>query len=433
MRRLTATALLVLAGLAACSHTPDQAAAPPSAVLDRYPLIPLRADLGEFLIPDERIYVQQAMASVEKVIKLRLADADIQSTRIGAGNRRGDHSTPHGCFPAEFTIQPRNPQGTAAAGIAHQRNHGKTFPATVRFSNSETTDVQDRRSASIGLALKIDLQGAGYSEADFLPGTQPPGVREQDFLTGTSRTFLSPDIKDYSWLFEKRVDPGIGDFVQLILTHPKVIYDRAIAPRFRGKSAAPVLLQKEFSGVLPYAWDTHAAKFKFIPCHAFDPGKFPFDDKDPRYQMKMIAQFLASGHACYRMRVQVRPDGLPEQPASAGATAVPVDPRSSPLEKVFPIEDATVYWPDGAAPADLGTGASAVRASAEFEDVGTIRIKQGTAPLADQACEALAYNPWHGLKVHQPLGNLSRARLVVYRHSEHVRRDIYREQALQQR
>ena len=36
-----------------------------------------------------------------------------------------------------------------------------------------------------------------------MPGTQPPGVREQDFLTGTSRTFLAPDIKDYSWLFEK--------------------------------------------------------------------------------------------------------------------------------------------------------------------------------------------------------------------------------------
>jgi hypothetical protein len=65
--------------------------------------------------------------------------------------------------------------------------------------------------------------------------------------------------------------------------------------------------------------------------------------------------------------------------------------------------------------------------SADFEDVGTIRIKRGTAPLADQACETLAYNPWHGLKAHQPLGSLSRARLVVYRHSERVRREIYRE------
>jgi hypothetical protein len=441
--RLTSVALLVLAGLAACTHTsgktdgtpstaksPSAAGPGPAAALEPYPLIPLRTDLGEFLIRDEKAYVQQAIVSVEKVIKFRLTDADIQSTRIGAGNRRGDHSTPHGCFSAEFTVQPRNPQGQAAGGIADKRNHGTTFPAIVRFSNSETTDVQDLRSASIGLALKIDLQRAGYSEADFLPGTQPPGAREQDFLSGTSRTFLAPDIKDYSWLFEKRVDPGFTDFVQMILTHPKVLYDRTIAPKFRRKSAAPLLLQKEFSGILPYAWNAHAVKFKFIPCHAFDPEKFPFDHKDPRYQMKMIAQFLAAADACYRMRVQVRPDQLPGQSAGGSLAPAPEDPRANPLEKLFPIEDATVYWPDGNAPAEFQTGSGAVRVSADFEDVGTIRIKQGTAPLADQACEGLAYNPWHGLKAHQPLGSLSRARLVVYRQSERVRREIYREQAI---
>jgi hypothetical protein len=437
---LRSVALLVLAVLTACTHTagntggtPSATESPsatrPGAALETYPLIPLRKDLGEFLIEGEKAYVEQAIVSVEKVITFRRTDPDIQSTRIGAGNHRGDHGTPHGCFPAEFTIQPQDPQGKAAVGIADKRNHGTTFPAIVRFSNSEPTNVQDLQSASIGLALKIDLQRVGYSQADFLPGTQPPGVREQDFLTGTSRTFLSPDIKDYSWLFEKRVDPGITDLVQLILTHPKVFYDRAIAPKFRGKSAAPLLLQKEFSGILPYAWDTHAVKFKFIPCHTFDPEKFAFDHHDPRYQMKMIAQFLAAADACYRMRVQVRPDRSPEQPAVESATAAPADPRSNPLEKLFPIEDATVYWPDGNAPAEFRNGGQVVRVSADFEDVGTIKITRGTAPLADQACESLAYNPWHGLKAHQPLGSLSRARLAVYRHSEHVRREIYREQA----
>jgi hypothetical protein len=437
---LGSVALLVLAGLAACTHTAGKtdgsAAETPSATrpgavaaLDPYPLIPLRKDLGEFLIEGEKAYVEQALVSVEKVITLRRTDPDIRSTRIGAGNHRGDHGTPHGCFPAEFIVHPQDPRGKAAGGIADKRNHGTAFPAIVRFSNSETTDVQDLRSASIGLALKIDLQRAGYSEADFLPGTQPAGVREQDFLTGTSRTFLSPDIKDYSWLFEKRVDPGITELLQVILTHPKVVYDRMLVPKFRGKSEAPLLLQKEFSGILPYAWDTRAVKFKFIPCHAFDPEKFAFDHQDPRYQMKMIAQFLAAADACYRMRVQVRPDRPPAEPAGESATAAPADPRSNPLEKLFPIEDATVYWPEGLAPAEFRTGGRAVRVSADFEDVGTIKITRGTAPLADQACESLAYNPWHGLKAHQPLGSLSRARLAVYRHSERVRREIYREQA----
>jgi hypothetical protein len=117
---LTVVALLVLAGLAACTHsrgtdgTPSAAepARPGSAAgLEPYPLIPLRKDLGEFLIEGEQAYVQQALGSVEKVIKFRMTDPDIRSTRIGAGNHRGDHGTPHGCFPAEFLVQRQDPQG----------------------------------------------------------------------------------------------------------------------------------------------------------------------------------------------------------------------------------------------------------------------------------------------------------------------------------
>lgn len=435
--------LVVVAGMAGCTSRPGNGEGPasanaqpslaPAGALATYPLIPLRTDLGEFLIEDEKAYVRQALDSVERVIKFRMSDQDIQSTRIGAGNHRGDHGTPHGCYPAGFTIQPRDGRGkVAAAGIADARNPGTTFPAIVRFSNSETTDVDDLRSASIGLALKIDLQRAGYSDADFLRGSQQPGAREQDFLTGTNRTFLAHDIKDYSWLFEKRVDPGITDIAQVILTHPKVFYDRQIAPKFRGKSAAPLLLQKEFFGVLPYAWGNQAMKFKFTPCHAFDAGRFEFDHKDPRYQMKLLNQFLATSEACYQMRVQARPE-LPDEPRGAGATGTPMDTRANLLEKAFPIEDATVYWPEDNAPAEVRTSGGVVRLSADFEHVGTITIQPRTPALSDQACEGLAYNPWHGLKAHQPLGSLSRARLVVYEQSELVRREIYRGVATPQR
>ena len=160
---LISVGLVVVAGMAGCTsraekgEAPASANAPPSLVsagaLEPYPLIPLRTDLGEFLIEDEKTYDRQALESVERVIKFRMTDQDIQSTRIGAGNHRGDHGTPHGCYPAGFTIQPRDGPGKVAAGIAAARNHGTTFPAIVRFSNSETTDVDDLRSASIGLAL----------------------------------------------------------------------------------------------------------------------------------------------------------------------------------------------------------------------------------------------------------------------------------------
>jgi hypothetical protein len=439
---LTATALAFLVGLAACTRAPRTGEGPPppaaaqvpppasprekSVALEAYPLIPLRRDLGEFLIDDEQTYVQQALVSVERVIAIRMADKEIQATRVGAGNHRGDHGTPHGCYPAEFTIQPKDASGKAAVGIADVRNHGVRFPSIVRFSNSETTDVNDLRSASIGLALKVNLEQASYSDANFLLGDSRRGVREQDFLTGTNKTFLAKDIKDYSWLFEKRVNPSIVDIGEVILTHPKVFFDRQIAPRFRGKGSAPLLLEKEFFGVLPYAWGDQSVKFKFIPCHDFDVGKFPFDHKDPRYQIKLVSQFLTMSEACYRMVVQVRPERVGDQGPGAGGIGPPADPRATLLEKAFPIEDASVYWPDATAPERIRTSQGVVMVSADFQEVATIRITRGTKALDDQACERLAYSPWNGLKEHQPLGSLSRARLVVYRKSELVRREIYR-------
>src|SRR4029450_11157186 len=91
---LVSVGLVVVAGMAGCTSRPEKAEGPASAnaqpslasagALEPYPLIPLRTDLGEFLIEDEKAYVRQALESVERVIKFRMTDQDIQSTRIGA-------------------------------------------------------------------------------------------------------------------------------------------------------------------------------------------------------------------------------------------------------------------------------------------------------------------------------------------------------------
>ena len=45
--------------------------------------------------------------------------------------------------------------------------------------------------------------------------------------------------------------------------------------------------------------------------------------------------------------------------------------------------------------------------------------------MDDRDCERLAFNPWNGLKAHQPLGSLSRARAAVYKASELARKDLH--------
>jgi hypothetical protein len=66
-----------------------------------------------------------------------------------------------------------------------------------------------------------------------------------------------------------------------------------------------------------------------------------------------------------------------------------------------PIEDATVEWKVKDAP---------------YHRVARIRIPQQRFEDADRMtrCEQVAFNPWHCLAEHRPLGSMNRARREIY-------------------
>ncbi|HEX6828981.1 MAG TPA: hypothetical protein VF104_08375, partial [Burkholderiales bacterium] len=133
-----------------------------------------------------------------------------------------------------------------------------------------------------------------------------------------------------------------------------------------------------------------------------------FSRFDAGYQARVVREFLGSNDICYKMSIQKRP------------RAASADERDA-IEKAFPVEDAMVEWPksDGAT----------VAWNAEFREIARLTIKAGTVAMADGQCEKLAFNPWNGLKAHQPLGSLNRARWEVYGESDTVREKIYQEMA----
>jgi hypothetical protein len=67
----------------------------------------------------------------------------------------------------------------------------------------------------------------------------------------------------------------------------------------------------------------------------------------------------------------------------------------------MPIEDASVEWSAAQSP---------------WLPVARIRIPpQAVAdPDADQACEAMSFNPWNALVEHRPLGSFNRARREIH-------------------
>lgn len=402
--------LLSLA-LAGCMGTSPERSCPPARsepvvqpaspggppALDPYPPAPLRSDLGESLVACERELVRDAMDSVDEVIRLRESR---DRTNLG----RGDHAKPLGCYNAQFTVAaPDVVRAEDRTGIARPENLGRTFPARVRLSNSEPKNVSDFRSATTGLAVKVVLDSATYPGGDFLL----EGHGEQDFVAGGLQTFVSDNIADYADLFRLRIHQ-YSNALRISQRHPEAFAVFGTDPLLRylnpSSSVAPMVLeQKWFSSLVPYAWGNWAVKFRFERCHDFDRDAYGFSRFDPGYQRKIVSEFLQDHDICYIMKIQKRP-----RPGTAD--------ESQAIDNAFPVEDAKVEWPDPG----QATGAW----TAEFREVGRLRIEAGTAAMDDRACENLAFNPWKGLKAHQPLGSLNRARWAVYQRSEWVRKDI---------
>lgn len=386
MRDLALSVLLLLAGAVAGSPAAQDRMAD-RLTLEHYPLVPLRSDLGEVLVDRERELVLDAMEAVREVIELRAKDPK----NLG----RGDHAKTLGCYPATFTVAPADIVGVELqAGVARRENLGRTFAAVVRLSNSEPKDIPDYRSATTGLALKVALDPATHPTADFLFES----ATSQDFVAGGLDTFIARNVADYAELFRLRIHP-ITNALKLKRGHPEAFSVFGTEPLFRvvRPGAMPIVLETRFSSLLPYAWGDAAVKFRFEPCHAFHRSQASFSRFDGGYQRKIVTDFLATNDLCYTMLVQTRP--------RAGS-----DDERRALERTFPVEDAMVRWPD----------------SAPFREVARVVVKRGSAPLEESACERMAFNPWNGLKAHQPLGSLNRARLAVYTKSALVRNELER-------
>jgi len=366
---------------------------------NKYPLIPIRSDLGERILKNEKEAVDRSTKAIEITM-------DKRSQKGSSG--RGDHSTSHGCYPAKVEIiSSLAPE--LSAGITAPKNQGKIFKAAIRFSNSEPEKTKDAHAAGRGLALKIYLPEANYNSDEYLLDEWQKNLSEQDFLAGTAKQFMVKDIIDYSHLFMARARPLKK--IPTALKNTKTLVNRGLKPRLRTKKSVPIIMEDRFWSSLPYAWGEHVAKFSFRPCHYVDKTALSFDHKEKRYQRKILNTFLQDQEICYEMVVQLRPNHL----------------SSKNLDKYFPIENAKKFWPDGRSKKTERRGADrGKKIESIFQNIARIKIDKNSQPLDSEVCEKLVFNPWNGLKEHQPLSSLSRGRLSVYLKSKEIRYKQYK-------
>ncbi|WP_411108866.1 LodA/GoxA family CTQ-dependent oxidase [Streptomyces sp. c-19] len=275
----------------------------------------------------------------------------------------------HGAARGVLTVDPDLPVELRVGFLksAQEREGGLT--AWVRFSSDTLPDRTGfRRTVGMGIKL-FGVPGAKLLEDEGQADTQDLVVQNHDvFFVDTAQDFC-----------EFQQDP-----VAYQDAHPLT---RLILQEMRKHEEST--LKATYWGVLPYAFGSDRyVKYKLAPvvCAPGDPQAAP-PEEDPSFLRGDLRHRLSAGEAAFDLMVQFR-----------------TDPDRMPLDR------ATVRWEE--------TQSAPVRVARL-----TLHRQDVLARGQDVYGDNLAYNPWHSLPEHRPIGSVAEARRVVYRASAARRRD----------
>jgi hypothetical protein len=291
-----------------------------------------------------------------------------QSRRFGEG--RALHRKQILAAKASFEVLSGLPeparQGLFAAPATHE--------AWVRLSNGSAMRQADGKPDVRGFAIKA----LGVSGPSALGNGAAPS---QDFLLINQSAFGFAGAEDFVGLVLAASTSGgallkylVGRYGLIGAIGFLVKFARALGKPFRGFAS------ESFYSAAPLACGPYACRVRLVPLN--DPPPAP--SKDWRLD---FAGRLAKAPLAFDFQLQFFVD-----------------------EASTPIEDASVDWPEAVAP---------------YQTVARLTLPiQEIAPAGqgfDAEVEAAAFDPWMALADHRPLGDVMRARKVVYFRSEKER------------
>lgn len=245
---------------------------------------------------------------------------------------------------------------------------GARYPATVRLSNASGVVQADQEGDLRGLAARLHVSDDTVVDLLATNGAVSFARDAEQFMqfaraTTGSRLLLVPRLLSAV---------GVRETVRMLRT--------AV-----GDTRRPVLslATEQYWSRGGYRHGDHAVRFTFVPMADAAP---PPDDRDPDYLRREIVARLRTEPVSWNLMVQPFHD-----------------------ERTTPIEDAAVRW------------------NTPHVIVGrlTIPAQDLTAPdraAVEQAVDLLDFNPWSTVPEHRPLGNINRARRLVYGASQDLRR-----------
>jgi hypothetical protein len=277
--------------------------------------------------------------------------------RHPAGTRkRFNQGRATACVEAEFTVLDGLPADHRVGLFAAPG----TFPASIRFANA--TSESDRDADVRGMSVRVrGVQGANLT----------PGATTQDFILNSHPVMMVPGTREFLQLLQANEAGGFRR-IAYFLTHVGAARIAAAA-----RSTPACHLDVNYWSTTPYLFGPGRA-VKYIASPA-SPRRSPMPPaRTDTYLLDAMRARLADGEALFDVMIQFQTDS-----------------------RRTPIEDASVEWK---------------RQESPYLPVARIRIPRQSVddPARVAACEQVAFNPWHCLADHRPLGNMNRARRDIY-------------------
>jgi len=287
------------------------------------------------------------------------------------GNGRALHRKQILGLEGSFTVRENLPEYARHGLFARAGN----YPCLIRYSNGGLDRKADTVPDIRGLALKINGLDA--------PGALGGNTNCQDFLTINQEVFSAKDSIEFMGVVEASVKGNLEVLKYMIRTHGL----------FKGlgrmKTAIGMLTRnfrgfasETFNTVLPFSCGPYAVRLRILPART---EGLPGAKKDWGLDLK---KHLANGPLIHEIQLQFFVS-----------------------EELTPIEDGSSPWQEKAAP---------------YITVGTLTIPQQplegpAAKEREERIEGTIFDPWNALMDHRPLGEIMRARKVVYLASQKTR------------
>jgi hypothetical protein len=286
--------------------------------------------------------------------------------RYGSGPRqRFNQARATACVDAEFTVLDGLAPGHRVGLFATPR----TYACWIRFANA--TSQSDKDKDTRGMAIKVlDVAGENLT----------PGATTQDFILNSHPVMMVGSTKEFLELLEANEAGGFRRAMYFV-THIK-----AARIAFASRANPSSHLDIPYWSTTPYQFGTGAVKYIARPA---SPTRSPAPaNLTDNYLEEAMRRRLSREDATFDLLVQPY-----------------VDARRTP------IEDASVEWREQDSP---------------YVPVARIRIPAQSIDDAGRRarCEDVAFNPWHSLPEHRPLGSMNRARREIYRVMAEFRRSV---------